>query len=114
MLAKITGLAGALSIILSIVAALIAIPNLDVALVLVLLGLVAGVGLASERIVGFLVAVMAYPALGAALALLPMVGEKLNAITGNLALGAAGAASSALAIYLYGQVKNQLMGMTAK
>jgi hypothetical protein len=80
MLAKISGLAGALSIILAILAALIAIPNLDVSLVLVVLGLIAGVGIAAERIVGFLVAVLAYPALGAALGLLPMVGEKLNAI----------------------------------
>ncbi len=111
MLGKITGLAGALSPILAIVAALVTIPNLDVSLVLVLLGLVAGIGLAADRIIGFLVAVMAYPALGAALALVPMVGEKLNAVTGNLALGAAGAASSALAIYIYGQVKDALTGM---
>lgn len=111
MLGKITGLAGALSIILAIVAALVAIPTLDVSLILVLLGLIAGIGLASTRIIGFLVAVLAYPALGAALALLPMVGEKLNAITGNLALGAAGAASSALAIYLFGQVKDALLGL---
>ncbi len=112
MLGKITGLAGALSIILAIIAALVTIPNLDISVILILLGLIAGVGVAAERIVGFLVAVLAYPALGAALALLPMVGEKLNAITGNLALGAAGAASSALAIYLFGQVKNQLLGLS--
>ena len=111
MLGKITGLAGALSIILAIVAALVAIPTLDISVILVLLGLIAGIGLAAGRIIGFLVAVVAYPALGAALGLLPVVGETLNAITLNLALGAAGAASSALAIYLFGQVKNALLGM---
>lgn len=111
MLAKITGLAGALGVILAIVAALITIPNLDIAVVLVVLGLIAGIGVAAERILGLMVAVLAYPALGAALALLPMVGEKLNAITGNLALGAAGAATSAIAIYLYGKVMHQLTGL---
>jgi hypothetical protein len=111
MLGKISGLSGAVGVLLAVIAGFVAIPNLDVGLVLVVLGLLGGITAGTEGIVPRVVAAIGYPVIGAALAHLPMVGDKLNAVTGNLALGVSGAAASAIAIFLYGKVKGELMGL---
>lgn len=111
MLNKISGLARALYILLAIVAGFIALGTLNVALVLVVLGLIAGLSMPRERLVLALAAIIALPLIGAALANLPAIGAQLGAVTGNLALAIAGAAATAVAILLFEMVVEGVTGL---
>lgn len=111
MMTKIGGLARALYIILAIVAGFVALKMMNVPLVLVVLGLVAGLAVTRERMVMVMVAVIALPLIGAALAQLPSIGAQLSAVCLNLQMGAAGAAATALAFYLYELVMDSVTGM---
>jgi hypothetical protein len=113
MLNKLSGLARALYIILAIVAGFVAFGGLDVALVLIVLGLIAGITTPKERLVLSMAAVIALPLVGAALTRIPEIGAQLNAVMLNLQLGVAGAATSALTIVLYGLVMDGVKGLTA-
>lgn len=112
MLKKIGGLARAIYILLAIVAGFVALGMMDVALVLVVLGLIAGLAMPRERMVMAGVLVLALPALGAALTHVPAIGAQLAAVCGNLQLGVAGALATALAIMLYELVMEGVMGLT--
>ncbi len=114
MLNKVSSLARALSIILAIVAGFVALGTLNTALVLVVLGLISGISMPTDRMMGVGVTVLVLPAIGMALGHIPMIGEQLGAVAGNIALTAAAALASALAIYLFNLVKNDLMGLGAK
>lgn len=114
MLNKVTGLARALNLVLAIVAGFVVIPNLDVGLVLVVLGLISGITMTADRMLAVGVTVLVLPMVGAALMHIPMIGEQLNAVAGNVALGGAAALASAIAIGLYGLIKDGLLGLTAK
>ena len=111
MLNKIGGLARAIYIVLAIVAGFIAMGGLNVALTLVVLGLIAGLSMPRERLVLAMVAVVALPLIGAALSTLPAIGAQLNVVMGNLQIGVAGAAASALAMMLYELVMEGVMGL---
>ena len=111
MLNKIGGLARALYIVLAIVAGFVAMGGLNVALTLVVLGLISGLSMPRERLVLAMVAVVALPLIGAALSTLPAVGAQLNVVMGNLQIGVAGAAASALAMMLYELVMEGVMGL---
>ena len=112
MLNKVSGLARALYIVLAIVAGFIAVGGVDVALVLLVLGLIAGITMPRERLVLSFAAIIALPMVGAALAHMPAIGPQLNAVMANLQLGIAGAATTALAILLYGLVMDGVTGLT--
>jgi len=112
MLNKISGLARALYIVLAIVTGFVAIGALDVALVLVVLGLIAGISMPRERMVLAAATVIALPYVGTALSHIPTIGTQLNAFATNLQLGIAGALASALAIYLYHLVIEGVTGLT--
>jgi hypothetical protein len=112
MLNKIGGLARALYILLAIVAGFVTLGAMDVALVLVVLGLIAGLSMPRERMVLAAAAVIALPTIGAALGHIPAIGDKLTAICGNLQTGIAGAFASALAILLYELTMAGVMGLT--
>lgn len=112
MLNKIGGLARALYILLAIVAGFVALGGFNVALILVVLGLIAGVSMPRERMVLALAAVIALPIIGTALGNIPSIGAQLGAVMGNLQLGIAGAAATALAIMLYELVMDGVMGLT--
>ena len=112
MMMKIGGLARALYVILAIVAGFIALTMMNVPLVLVVLGLLAGLAIPRDRLVMVMVSVIALPMIGAALATLPAVGAQLSAVCTNLQLGAAGSAATALAIYLYEMIMETLTGMS--
>jgi hypothetical protein len=101
MLNKLSGLARSLYIILAIVAGFVAMGGMNVALVLVVLGLIAGITLPRDRLVLAAVSVVALPVIGTALTNIPVVGTQLNAVTANLALGICGAAATAIAMFLY-------------
>ncbi|MFL6729691.1 MAG: hypothetical protein ACJ8D6_11860 [Sphingomicrobium sp.] len=111
MLKKIGGLARALYILLAIVAGFIALGTMDVTLVLVVLGLTAGLSMPKERMVLAGVALVALPMVGAALGHIPAVGAQLTAVAGNLQMGIAGAFATALAVMLYELTMDGVMGL---
>jgi hypothetical protein len=101
MVNMVSGIARTLYIVLAIVAGFIALGTMDVALILVVLGLIAGITLPVDRYITAAVTVIALPFLGAALGHIPSIGAQLNAICGNLQLGMAGAVVTAMAMRLY-------------
>ena len=112
MLTKISGLARTLYIVLAIVAGFVTLGTMDVALVLVVLGLIAGLSMPRERMVLAAAAVIALPTIGAALGHIPAIGDKLTAICGNLQTGIAGAFATALAMLMYELTMAGVMGLT--
>jgi hypothetical protein len=112
MLKKIGGLARALYILLAIVAGFVALGGMNVSLILVVLGLIAGLAMLRERMVLAGVLVLVLPAIGAALSALPAIGAQLAAVTGYLQLGAAASLATATAILLYELVIGGVMGFT--
>jgi hypothetical protein len=111
MLTKVSALSRALYILLAIVAAFVAMGGMNVALILVLLGLIAGISMEKENYVAAAATAIALPIIGGALGTIPTVGAQLTAICANLQLGVAGALASALAIVLYKLVMGGVMGM---
>jgi hypothetical protein len=109
---KIGGLARALAILLAIVAGFMALTMIDVPLVLLVLGLVAGLALTDERMVVNVALVIALPIIGAALAHIPTIGAQLNAVALNLQMAMAGAVATAMAIRMYHLTVGGLMGVT--
>ena len=111
MMMKIGGLARALAILLAIVAGFVALGGMDVALVLLVLGLVAGVALTDERMVVNVALVIALPIIGAALTHIQTVGAQLNTVALNLQMAMAGAVATAMAIRMYHLVMDGVMGL---
>jgi hypothetical protein len=111
MLNKISGLARALYIMLAVVTAFVALGMMNVALVLIVLGLIAGVSMPKDRIVLAAATVIALPIIGTALTNIPTIGAQLNAMALNLQLGIAGALASAIAIQLYMLAMEGIMGI---
>ena len=111
MLNKISGLARALYIMLAVVTAFVALGMMNVALVLIVLGLIAGVSMPKDRIVLAAATVIALPIVGTALTNIPTIGAQLNAMALNLQLGIAGALATAIAIQLYLLAMDGIMGM---
>jgi hypothetical protein len=112
MLTKISGLARTLYILLAIVAGFVALRAMPVALVLVALGLVAGITLPKERMVLAAATILALPTLGAALEKIPAIGAQLNAVMRNLQLGMAGAFAMAMVLILYELAMDGVTGLT--
>jgi hypothetical protein len=112
MLMKIGGLARALYVILAIVAGFVALTMMNVPLVLVVLGLIAGLAMQQDKMVLAAVTVVVLPMVGTALGNIPTIGAQLNAVCGNLQLGVAGAFATALAIFLYQTIMATLMGLS--
>lgn len=112
MVNMISGLARTLYIVLAIVAGFVALGGMNIALVLVVLGLIAGLTLPVERYVTAAVTVIALPFLGAALGNIPTIGGQLTAVCGNLQLGMAGAVFAAMVIRLYQLAVEGVPGMS--
>ena len=112
MLMKIGGLARALAILLAIIAGFVTLGGMDMALVLLVLGLVAGLALTDERMVVNVALLIALPIIGAALAHLPAIGAHLNTVALNLQMAMAGAVATAMAIRMYHLVMSGVMGLT--
>ena len=111
MMMKIGGLARALAILLAIVAGFVAMRGMDTALVLLVLGLVAGVALTDERMIVNVALVIALPIIGTALTHIPTIGAQLNAVALNLQVAMAGAVATAMAIRMYHLVMAGVMGL---
>ena len=101
MLNMVSGLARTLYIVVAVVTGFVALGTMDMALVLVVLGLVAGITLPENRYVTAAVTVIALPFLGTALGHIPAIGAQLGAACTNLQLGMAGAVVTAMVIRLY-------------
>src|SRR3954452_24096591 len=112
MLMKVSGLARALYIVLAIIAGFVALGGMDVALVLVVLGLIAGASMPEDRLILAGVFAIVLPIVGTALAHIPTVGAQLAAVTANLQLAVAGALASGIAIFLYHLVMHGVTGVT--
>ena len=113
MITKIGGLARALYILLAIIAGFVALGAMNTALVLVVLGLIAGISMPRERMVLAGVVIVALPIVGAALGTIPSIGTQLGAICTNLQMGVAGAFATAMAIMLYELVMEGVMGLAS-
>jgi hypothetical protein len=113
MLMKIGGLARALGILLAVVAGFIALNMMNVPLVLVVLGLIAGLALPDDRMLQATASVIALPLIGAALAHIPTIGAQLNAVALNLEMAIAGAVATAMAIRLYHLAMDGVTGLMA-
>jgi hypothetical protein len=111
MLMKIGGLARAIAIVLAIVAGFVALNMMNVPLVLVVLGLIAGLALTEDRILLNAALVIALPIIGTALTQIPAIGAQLNAIALNLQLAVAGGLATVIAIRLYHLVMDGVMGI---
>ena len=114
MIGKITGLARALAILLAVIAGFVAIPGLNVPLVLVVLGLVAGISYCDDSRVGLMVTALALPVAATALAVLPVLGAQLSAVAGNVGLSVAAGVASSVAMRLFALVKGDVVGLSAK
>ena len=109
MLEKIGGLARLLATLLAIVAGFVALPgNINVALVLVVLGLIAGLRYKPEEAMSLFLVVLVLPLAGLALATIPEIGDKLNAVFNNIALAAAAVAATVIAMRLYNNSRADL------
>ena len=113
MLMKISGLARTLYIVLAIIAGFVALGTLNVALVLFVLGLIAGLSLPEDRFVPAAASVLVLPVIGAALATIPAIGTQLSAVAANLPIGIAGAVATAIAVRRVGLAVEGVTGMTA-
>ena len=113
MLKKIGGFARALAIVLAVVAGFVALTMMNVPLLLVALGLIAGLAMPEDRLILTTVTLVALPAIGAALATLPAVGAQLAAVCGNLQLAMGGALATSLAMRLYELTMDGVMGLAA-
>jgi len=111
MLTKIGGLARALAIILAIVAGFMALNMMNVPLVLVVLGLVAGLAMAEDRLLLSTVTLIALPIVGAALTHIPAIGAQLNAVALNIQMALAGSLATVIAIRLYHMTMDGVMGL---
>src|SRR5689334_14534148 len=112
MLMKIGGLARAVAIILAIVAGFVALNMMNVPLVLVVLGLIAGLSMPADRVLMSTVTLIALPIIGAALATIPTVGAQLAGVCGHLQMAIAGSLATVIAMRLYAFVMEGLMGLT--
>jgi len=111
MLMKIGGFARALAIILAIVGGFVTLNMMDVPLVLVALGLIAGLAMTDERMLLATATVIALPIIGTALTQIPAIGAKLDAVALNLQMAMAGSIATAIAIKLYHFTMDGVMGL---
>jgi hypothetical protein len=112
MLMKIGGLARAIAIVLAIVAGFMALNMMNVPLVLVVLGLVAGLAMPEDRLVLSTVTLIALPIVGTALTQIPSVGAHLNSVALNLQMAMAGSLATVIAIRVYHLTMDGVMGLT--
>lgn len=110
MLNKVAGLARAVGLILAVVAAFVAIPA-QVPLILVVLGLIAGLNYGTDDITRLAVTAIALPLVGAALGTIPQIGAQLTAVAANAALAVAGALATRVAVRLYELVVGDVKGL---
>lgn len=108
-----SALATLVGIAVAIIAAFVTLP-VNVPMLLVLMGLLAGLAYDMDKTVTLMVAVLVYPVAGAALGAIPEVGGYLGAILTNVGVAAAGAAATVLTRRIIDMVKGSLAALTNK
>ena len=114
MVEKIAGLARIVATLLAIVAAFVAIPNVNVELVLLVLGLIAGLVYTADDAPKLFLVVLVLSVVSAALAVVPEIGAQLSAAAQNIQLAAAGAAATVIVLRLFNNSKNDVGAWTGK
>lgn len=99
----------ALGVLLAIVAAFVAIPNMNVAAALVILGIITGLGVAEENTQRLLIATLVLPVVAIALGNIPQLGEQLSAVAANLGTNVAGSAATAITMRIISLLKADWM-----
>jgi hypothetical protein len=112
MLMKIGGLARAIAIVLAIVAGFVALNMMNVPLVLVVLGLIAGLAMPEDRVIVTTVVLIALPVVGTALTQIPNIGAHLNSVALNLQMAMAGSLATVIAMRLYHMTMDGVTGLT--
>jgi|GWRWMinimDraft_6_1066014.scaffolds.fasta_scaffold27462_1 hypothetical protein len=110
---KIYAVTRGLGLLLAIAAAFVVIPNLNVAAVLVILGIITGLGVAEENTQRLLIATLVLPVVAIALGNIPHLGEQLSAIASNLGLNVAGSAATAITLRIISLLKADWMPTAA-
>jgi hypothetical protein len=93
------------------VAGFVALNMMNVPLVLVVLGLIAGLAMTEDRVIMSAVILIALPIVGTALGNIPSVGAQLAAVCGNLQMAMAGGLATVIAIRLYHLTMDGVMGL---
>ena len=114
MLNKVSAVARVVGLLLAIVAGFMPGLAFNVALILVILGLLSGISMPRDRIVNVGVVVLVLPAVAAALAHLPAIGEQLGGVAGGIALFGAASLASAIALSLFNRAKEDVTGLGKK
>lgn len=110
---KVGGLATLLAVLLAIIAAFVAIPGVEAALIILILGIIGGIAADQDGAVRMFLAVLVLPVVGAALGSIPAIGEYLTAIFGNLAVAAAGVAATLIVRRLYDMTMGTVKGFSS-
>lgn len=111
MLNKVSAVARIVGLILAIVAGFMPGLGFDVALILVVLGLVSGISMPRDRIINVGVVVLVLPAVAAALAHLPAIGAQLGVVAAGVALFGAASLASAIAMSLFDRAREDVTGL---
>jgi hypothetical protein len=112
MLNKVSAIARIVGLLLAVVAGFMPDLGFDIAMVLIVLGLLSGITMGAERIMNVGVFVLVAPAIAAALAHLPAIGTQLGGVFGALALFAAASLATAIAMLLFHRTREDLAGIT--
>ena len=112
MLNKVSAAARIAGLLLAVVAGFMPNIGFDVAMVLIVLGLLSGISMPAERITNVGVFVLVVPAIAAALAHLPAIGTQLGGVFGALGLLAAASLATAIVLMLFHRVKEDAAGIT--
>lgn len=109
---KLTGLASLAAIILAIVAGVM--PNLgfDAGMIILILGIIAGISADQDNAVRMFLAVLVLPVVAAGLGGLEAIGGYLAGIFGNLAVAATGISATLIARRIYEMVMANIQGLT--
>ena len=109
---KLTGLASLLAVILAIVAGVM--PNLgfDAGMIILILGIIAGISADQDNAVRMYVAVLVLPVVAAGLGGLEAVGGYLAGIFGNLAVAATGISATLIARKVYEMAMGNVQSLT--
>jgi ABC-type molybdate transport system substrate-binding protein len=113
MVDKLAGAARLVATLLAIIAGFVAIPTVNVALVLVILGLIAGLKYRPEGMIALFVVVLVLPFAGRALAIIPGIGAQLNAAALNVQVAAAAVAAMVNANRQFTNSREDQMGVVS-
>jgi len=109
---KLTGLASLLAVVLAIVAGVMPELGFDAGMVILILGIIAGIGADQDNAMRMYLAVLVLPMVATGLAGLQAVGGPLAGISGNLAVVATGMAATLIARRVYEMAMGDIKRLT--